>query len=110
PLTRLLPAFWSTEANSQPSCAPPASSGDAPKNVAKEQNSVLAVSDSSVWSAHDLTVCMLNRYASMPRGNAANSAAAAGNEGGGENIAAVIASFCERNWCISARHVAPSLT
>ncbi len=41
----------------------------------------------------------------MPAGEAANSAAAAGNEGGGENIAAVIASFCARNWCISARHV-----
>ena len=34
----------------------------------------------------------------MPAGEAANSAAAAGNEGGGENIAAVIASFCARNW------------
>ena len=26
------------------------------------------------------------------------------------NIAAVIASFCARNWCISARHLTPSLT
>src|SRR5262249_39120180 len=61
PLTRLLPAFCRTEAKSQPSSAPPASSGEAPKNVAKEPNTVFVASDSSVWFAHDLTLCRLKR-------------------------------------------------
>src|SRR5438552_17736876 len=61
PLTSLLPAFCKTEAKSQPSSAPPASSGEAPRKVANEPNKVFVASASSVWFAHDRTLCMLNR-------------------------------------------------
>ena len=38
-----------------------ASSGDAPRNVANEPKRVLVASASSVWFAHDLMLCILNR-------------------------------------------------
>ena len=46
----------------------------------------------------------------MPAGEAAKSAAATGNEGGGENMASVMASFSTRKRFIKTRHVAASLT
>ena len=79
------------------------------RNVANEPNRVLVASASSVWLAQDRTLCMLSRYASMPAQDAAKCAAAAGSDGGSENMAAVIASFCVRKRFIKSRHVSASL-